>query len=134
MEDLMRQIVKRTVLFGAMLGTTLVSARAASLDGTWMINGDVSSNPVVSTCILTTTGGKVEGTCTGTDGKLMPVEGTATDSAIKWSYESVYEGGKIVLHYDAKLKSDGTLTGTIFVDPYDADGSFTATRKAAASN
>jgi hypothetical protein len=100
-------------------------------DGTWQITGDVAGNPVVSTCILTTAEGKIAGTCTGVDGAVVPVTGDVTDAGVKWTYESLYNGEKIVLTYTAKLNTDGTLAGSIYVDPFAVDGGFTATRKVA---
>jgi hypothetical protein len=107
------------------------AAQGVAVDGTWQITGDVAGNPVVSTCILTTAEGKIAGTCTGVDGATVPVTGAVTDAGVKWSYESTYNGEKIVLTYTAKLIPDGTLSGTIYVDPFAVDGGFTATRKVA---
>jgi hypothetical protein len=116
-----------------MLAPAFLTAQVASLDGTWQIHGSVADNPVETTCVLKTAEGAVTGTCIGVDGQTMPVTGTVTDAKMIWSYESVYDGGKIVLHYTATLQGDGTLAGGILVDPYDAAGDFTATRSAAAA-
>lgn len=102
------------------------AAQAAGFNGTWQVTGDVAGNPVASTCILTTTESAIAGTCTGVDGAVVPVTGTVTEAGVKWSYESTYNGEKIVLTYTGKLGTDGMLTGTIYVDPYAVDGGFTA--------
>ncbi|WP_263384063.1 hypothetical protein [Granulicella arctica] len=115
----------------AAIASAGMAAHAATLDGTWQVNGDVQGNPVVTTCVLTVVENKIGGTCLGTDGAARPVDGTVADGTMKWSYDSVYDGTKITLNYTAKLKGDDGLEGTIFVDPYEADGSFTATRKKA---
>jgi hypothetical protein len=106
-------------------------AAAAPLDGTWQIHGSVSDNPVETTCTLATADGKVTGTCLGVNGESTLVTGTVTGDKMVWSYESVYDGGKIVLHYTGTLLADGTLAGGILVDPYDAAGDFTAKRSPA---
>ena len=62
---------------------------------------------------------------------VMPVTGTVAGASVKWSYETVYDGGKIALSYTGMLNREGSITGTVLVDPYSAEGSFTATRKAA---
>jgi hypothetical protein len=124
--------MKRILCMAMLLVPAFAMAQTATtLDGTWQISGDVSGNTVASTCVLVTAEGKITGTCTGVDGKEMPVTGTVADAAVKWSYDSVYNGEGIKLSYTGVLNREGTITGTIYVEPYAADGSFTAARKPA---
>lgn len=122
--------MKRFVLAAFVLLSGLCAAHAATIDGTWKIDGDVSGNAVVTTCILAEKDGKVTGTCTRADGKQAQVTGTVTETAIKWAYESTYQGGAITLSYTAKQDKDGHMVGSIDVPQYSASGDFTAKREA----
>ncbi|HEY0264073.1 MAG TPA: hypothetical protein VGC07_06090 [Granulicella sp.] len=98
--------------------------------GTWSIDGDVSGNALVSTCEFSVVQAAISGTCTGTDGKPMPVTGKLLDRSIQWTYESVWEGGKIVMSYATTFDKDGNMVGSVSVDPYAVSGQITAKRKA----
>ncbi len=121
--------MRRMVLAGLLMGSSVVAAHAAVVDGTWKITGSVADNAVASTCVIAEKTGVLTGTCTGTDAKVVPITGgTYKDGTLTWSYTTTYNGGDIVLTYTAKMDKDGKLAGTIYVDPYAASGDFTATK------
>ncbi len=125
--------MKQLVLAAFLLLPGIAVAQAATIDGTWRIDGDVSGNPVAPVCILTAKEGKVTGTCTGTDGKPMQVSGTVKDDAISWAYDTTYQGGTITLSFKGKQDKEGHMVGSIDVAPYSATGDFTAKRDVAAA-
>ncbi len=110
-----------------------LAAQADTLDGTWHIDGDVSGTPVAVTCVLAEKDAKISGTCTGTDGKPVPVTGSIKEAAINWSYDTTYEGSSITLSYKAKQDTAGHMVGSIEVAPFSVSGDFTAKRDAPAA-
>jgi hypothetical protein len=101
-------------------------AKAASLDGTWHVTGQVSDNPVNPTCVLVEADGKLSGTCTGTDGAKVKATGTVAEGLVKFEYGTTYQGGAITISFSGKLAKDGTMAGTIYVPEYSVGGDFTA--------
>ncbi len=124
---------KRSWLAALVLVPGFVAAQAATLDGTWHIDGDISGTAVIVTCVLAEKDAKVSGTCTGTDGKPVAVTGSTKDGAINWSYDTTYQGGPITLSYKAKQDTEGHLVGSIDVAPFSVSGDFTAKRDAPAA-
>jgi hypothetical protein len=108
-------------------------AGAATLDGTWRVNGEVQGNPVNPICVLAEKDAKITGTCLGTDGKPVPVTGTVTDKGYKWQYDTAYQGSGITIYFTGSFDKDGNLAGGVYVEPYAVDGSFTAKREKAAA-
>ncbi len=105
-----------------------VFASASALDGTWHVAGSVQDNPVNPVCVMVEKDGKLSGTCTGTDGKPVPLTGTVKEKEIKWQYDTAYEGNGITIFFTGKMDKDDHLSGSIYVEPYAVDGGFTATR------
>lgn len=125
--------MKRFLMAALILTPGFALAHAATLDGTWHVDGDVAGNPVAPVCVLAEKEGKITGTCTGTDGKPQPVTGSVKQSAVFWSYDTTYEGGSITLSFTATQDKEGHLTGSVTVAPYAATGDFTAKRDAPAA-
>jgi hypothetical protein len=121
--------VKRSILFAAILVASFQAANAADASGSWHVTGSVSDNPINSTCTLTQKDNALTGTCVRKDGKSVDATGSVKDDTIVWHYNSEYNGDPITINYSGKLGKDGTITGTIVVDPYNAEGDFTATKK-----
>jgi hypothetical protein len=121
--------VKRSILFAAILIASFQTANAADVSGSWHVTGSISDNPIDTTCTLTQKDTALTGTCVRKDGKTVDATGSVKDDTIAWHYNSEYNGDPITITYTGKLAKDGTLAGTIVVDPYNAQGDFTATKK-----
>lgn len=103
--------------------------------GTWTVAGDVQGVPVNLSCVLTLAPDMtVGGTCTGDDSKARAVTGKIKDQTLTWSFDSEYEGSPITVTLTGVVDVSGAaMAGTIYVDPVDADGDFSATLKPQAS-
>lgn len=109
------------------------SAPAAVLpaNGTWKVTGDVQGVAVAMTCALTLGADKtITGTCTDNTGSTAtphPVTGTVKDQTLSWSFNSDYQGTPITVGLTGTVDTTATkMSGTIAVDPMNADGDFTA--------
>ena len=121
--------MKRSILFVTILIASFQAANAADISGSWHVTGSVSDNPVDTTCTLTQKDNALTGTCVRKDGKSVDATGSVKDDAIAWHYNSEYNGDTITINYSGKIGKDGTISGTIVVDPYNATDDFTATKK-----
>lgn len=100
------------------------AAAPATVAGVWSTTGDVSGVAVQETCTFTQgADAKLAGSCL-VDGKAYPTTGTVTDTTIIWSHGGNYQGTDFVITYTGKLGTDGAMTGTMSVDPFNVDGSF----------
>ncbi len=122
--------MKRSILFAAILIASFQAANAADVSGSWHVTGSVSDNPIDTTCTLTQKDNALTGACVRkADGKSVNATGSVKDQTIEWHYNSEYNGDPITVTYSGKLAKDGTISGSIVVDPYNAQGDFTATKK-----
>ncbi len=114
----------------ALLSLILVSstAHAAPLAGTWKISGDVQGYPIHETCTLTGDDASLTGTCTGA--KSYPATATRKGDMLTLKHGGEYQGQDLDLTFTGKLQADGTLSGSIDVQPLNYDGTFKATRTA----
>lgn len=124
--------MKRWILAAALVTTTLYAgAQTKDVTGTWKINGDVMGVPVPETCVLTQKDAKVTGTCTMETGDYA-VTGTFDGTTFSMEHGGLYNGDKLVLMFASKIAADGTMTGTIDVQPMNVGGTYTAAKVAAA--
>jgi len=127
--------MKKTALF-AMLAASpmmLAASMVPASTGTWKIDGDVQGTPVVMTCVLTEVEQKIAGTCTGAAGDMQPrkLVGEVKEQTVSWHFDTVYDGNPITVSLAGKLAEDGTkMSGTIYVDPMQVDGTFSAVKQA----
>ncbi|WP_263380266.1 hypothetical protein [Granulicella paludicola] len=106
-------------------------------NGTWKVTGDVQGVSVAMTCALTLGADKaITGTCTDNTGSTStphPVTGTVKDQTLSWSFNSDYQGTPITVGLTGTVDPTATkMSGTIAVDPMNADGDFTAVLQVAA--
>ena len=122
--------MKRISFAVAALAVTpcFAAASAATIDGTWRVDGSVQGNPVTPVCTIVEKAGKLTGSCNGVGGKPATLTGTVADKTIKFQYDSEYQGSAITVFFTGSMDKDDHLTGGIFVEPYAVDGAFTATR------
>jgi hypothetical protein len=118
-----------------LMAVPAVAAAPADVDvtGTWSIAGDVSGVTVVETCNLKQgTDAKIVGSCDTSTGKYETT-GSVANGTATFKHGGSYEGNPLTITYTGKLGTDGLITGTMYVDTYDATGSFTAKRAGVAS-
>lgn len=102
------------------------SAIAAPLAGTWKLDGDVQGYPIHETCTLAGADSALTGTCVGE--KTVPATATRKDDVLTLTHAGEYQGQDLTLTFTGKLQADGSLAGTIDVQPLNYDGTFTAKR------
>lgn len=100
---------------------------AASIAGKWKIHTEVADNEYDGECTLTQADSVVGGTCTTVDGTNAKVAGKVDGATVNWSYDSEYNGTPMTLTYKGTLNTKtGEISGTVDVDPFNAEGDFTA--------
>jgi hypothetical protein len=129
--------VKKLILAAA-LALTPCAALAADVSGAWTVAGsfDAMGIKFTSDCKLAQdAGGKLSGTCTGTQNEAAATTGAVTTAdgktAVAFAYDTTYQGSPVHLAYTGALQADGTVTGA--VDAGGAQGTFVATKGAAAA-
>lgn len=122
--------MKRFALITLLCASTAFAADS-KMAGKWVITGDVQGYPINETCTLAGPDTKLVGKCTG----LKEVDATATfdGTTLTLKYPGEYQGQALDLTFAGKLQADGTLSGSIDVQPLNYDGTFTAKRDTAAA-
>ncbi len=119
----MTHIVLSVLLF--LVGASAPDAPA--LSGAWTINGDVQGTTYTEQCTFTQTDVALTGKCG--DGKIShDLTGKIDGDKITFAHDSVYNDQGITLNYTGKIATDGSFTGSVEVEPFAVDGTFTATR------
>jgi hypothetical protein len=129
--------MQRIALIGMLLLSPALLAQAlsdaapkASPLGSWKVDGDVQGTPVKMTCVLAEAEQKVTGTCTDpARGAARPLAGEITAKGVVWSFDTDYQGTPITVWLTGTVSDDGEkMSGSISVDPMNANGTFTATK------
>ena len=100
-----------------------------SINGTWDVQIEVMGNQGAAVCTLKQDGNKVTGKCnqSGTD---QTVTGEVADQKITFQHGADYNGQALTIVYSGKFESATVLSGDVNVQPFDAGGTFKATKKA----
>jgi len=98
--------------------------------GNWTITGDIQGYPLNEACVLTVQENRITGSCKG-ESKSHEVTGTVDGEKATFSHGGEYNGDPLTLTYSGTMSPDGSLSGTVNVDPMSVSGTFTA-RKAEA--
>ena len=116
----------KSMLLTLVLVLTAVTAYAASLSGTWNVDGSVYGNGVKYVCTLEQDGEKLTGTAK-LEGKDLPVTGSVHDKAVTWQFDVDYNGSPLTMVFTGTLASDTDMRGKIAVAG--VEGEFTAKRQ-----
>ena len=116
--------MKRSCLLFLLVST---SAFAAPLAGTWKITGDVQGYPINETCTLSGADDVLTGDCVGE--KKVAATASRKGDVLTLVHPGEYQGQALTLTFTGKLQADGSLSGSIDVQPLNYDGTFTATRE-----
>lgn len=109
--------------------TLLAAAPSADVvSGTWQIEGDVVGNSLSQVCTFQQKEAALTGSCTPTGGVATAIKGEVKDGKVTFRYDSQYEGEPITVIYTGTLTADELIQGTVFVQPFEVNGVFTAKR------
>ena len=117
------------MLLALTLSTLLHAAPAAdSIAGSWRITGSVEGNPVDEVCTIKQTGTALTGSCKAEGGTAFEITGEVKDGAFTFRHGGQYEGQPLTVSFSAPIPTAAAFGGTIFVQPFDVGGQFTAKR------
>ena len=111
------------VCFAAM--PALAAPQGPDITGTWSISGEVSGTQVTETCMLIQKDTALTGTCDTSTGKYATT-GKIDGTTATFKHGGTYEGTDLTITYTGKVNADGSMTGTMDVDPFNVTGSFSA--------
>jgi hypothetical protein len=118
-------------VIGGMIGALLACSPAFAADfaGEWQIRSSVNGNPVTIGCTLVQKGDTLSGLCRPEVDGIEPSEvtGAVEGTSAKWGYDVVFNGNSNHVDYQAELRADGMLTGTLFLGPMPT--AFTASKQ-----
>lgn len=118
-----RHLSRAAVLFASfVLVAGLASLSAASLSGSWDIDGDVMGHPVKFPVTLDQQGSTLAGKAT-IEGNAVTFTGTAEEKNVTWTMTI----GEYELVFTGVVETDDEIKGTIAVSG--AEGVFTAKRQ-----
>ena len=125
--------MKSYIALACLLALPAAAAAPADNDisGTWSISGDVQGTGVDETCTFTQQGVVLTGSCDTATGKY-DVKGKVDGKTASFTHGGKYQGSDLTITFTGKLAADGTMTGTMDVDPFSVTGSFSAKKSAAA--
>jgi hypothetical protein len=110
--------------------TTVIAAMsliaADTVSGTWQIHQNISGNESDLTCTFTPTGNDLAGTCVAAD-RTMKFTGNVSEKKVTFTVQTEYNGAPLTMKYSGTLTEATKMTGTVIVEPYNAQGEFTAT-------
>jgi hypothetical protein len=115
-------------LLPCLAGALTVIASAAEtnpLSGKWQIHNTIAGNESNQSCTLSQKENEITGTC-GDGQTLATIAGKVEDRKITWTLKTEYNGSPITLDYTGQLGPEGRIEGTVTVEEFNVDGSFTA--------
>ena len=91
------------------------AANAADLTGAWKVDSSVGATPISINCHLVQTGAALSGDCAPATGNAGPtaLTGTVDGAKAAWGYDVTYNGKPAHVGYEADIKSDAAMTGTL---------------------
>lgn len=113
------------VAMPALAAAPNTAAPDLDLSGTWSLSGDVQGVGVEETCIVVQQEIALTGSCDTSSGKY-DLKGKLDGKTATFTHGGKYQGSDLMITYTGKVAADGTMTGTIDVDPFNVTGSFSA--------
>ncbi len=120
--------MKFLIPFILLFASTLTADDVAT--GEWTISGDVEGVAISEVCTLAQTATSLAGSCMG-QGKKWDTAGTVEGKKLTFHHGGEYNGDALTLTYTGTVGDDGTLQGSIDVDPLNVGGVFSAKKTAA---
>lgn len=124
----------KAIAFALLLAAPAVAAMPPDTDisGTWSISGDVQGTGVEETCTIAQQDVVLTGSCDTSTGKY-DLKGKLDGKTATFTHAGKYQGSDLTITFTGKLAADGTMTGTMDVDPFNVTGSFSAKKTATSS-
>ena len=119
----------KSILTAVLLSAGLFSM-SGELTGDWTITGEVQGTPIDDACTLVHTDAKLTGTCM-LGGKQYETTGSVDGKKVTFKHGGEYNGDPLTLTYTGAVAEDGSIAGSIMVDPMNVDGSFSAKKAVA---
>ena len=119
----------KSILTAVLLSAGLFSM-SGELTGDWTITGEVQGTPINDACTLVHTDAKLAGTCM-LGGKQYETTGSVDGKKVIFKHGGEYNGDPLTLTYSGAVADDGSIAGSIMVDPMNVDGSFSAKKAVA---
>lgn len=104
--------VVKTFLYASLLAAPIY---AADISGHWALAGNVAGVSFTAECELKQDGAKMAGTCVSGDKQNWKLSGEVTESKIKFTHDTVYEGSNYTLNYTGTMQGDADIKGDIEV-------------------
>ncbi len=126
--------MKQWLALAFLVGTPAVASAPPDVDlsGSWTIAGDVQGVAVDETCTVVQTDVALTGSCDTSSGKY-DLKGKIDGKTATFSHGGKYQGSDFTITFTGKVGTDGGMTGTLDVDPFNVTGSFSAKKGAAAA-
>lgn len=103
------------------------AAAPATLSGSWKIDASVGGETHSGTCTLKQDGEKLTGICKVED-QEQALTGEVKGQKVAWSHKGEYNGEPLTASYKGDVESPTTMKGDLDVQPFDVQGTFTATK------
>ena len=103
-------------------------AADASLAGNWKMVSNINDTRRESDCTFTQDGTGFKGECKR-EGRSTSFTGTVAEKTVHMKAKSGYEGTAIDLTYEATVEDDSTVKGSVDVQPFNVQGTFTLTKQ-----
>jgi len=100
---------------------------AAALAGSWKIEAEVAGETHSGTCTVQQDGEKLTGTCK-VEGSDQTLTGEVKGQKVTWTHKGEYNGEALTASYKGEIQSPTTVKGDLDVQPFDVQGTFTATK------
>lgn len=110
----------------------IAAAPDTTVAGTWAITGDIQGVDIAETCTIVQQDVVLTGSCDTPSGKY-DLKGKLDGKTVSYSHGGKYQGSDFVITYTGKLADDGSIAGTMDVDPFSVTGNFTAKKGTAAT-
>ena len=120
--------MRLTSIFLLVFGLTCFAQQATSVAGSWKISVSVAGTQAEMNCTFKQEEAKLSGTCGGASGEFEAA-GEVKDKEIDFRHNSAYNGETLSLYYKGTLESDGTIKGSIVVQPMQIEGTFVAAKQ-----
>lgn len=119
--------MKLLIALACLIAVPAIAAAPGDVDvtGNWSLTGDVAGTQVIETCNLTQKSTVLTGSCNTSTGKY-DTTGKIDGKTVTFKHGGNYQGTDLNMTYTGKLGTDGAMTGTIDVEPFNVTGSFSA--------
>lgn len=113
----------KALMIGALAWALPLAASATDLSGPWAVKGEFG--PQFKYTLLCGLNAGGQGPCTAILGPLLNASGRLSDGALKFGYETDFNGGGVRLDYYGRVGPDGTVRGSLKANT--SNGVFEAT-------